>query len=181
LNVPKSLERILGGLRDEGYDLGGTTEIDGEKIISCLRDMSVESEISRGIDHMKRSFDASRNNTGALIDGANISSSSLKEYLTFDENWGPNEWGPMPFLPAPDLLVRKMENAWGDLGQYRGGLSTTTTGESVVSGLQMGNVFIGVQPQLGVEGDPMRLLFERDLTPHPQYAAFYKWLEVSLS
>lgn len=26
------------------------------------------------------------------------------------------------------------------------------------------------------EGDPMRLLFERDLTPHPQYASFYKWL-----
>jgi hypothetical protein len=42
---------------------------------------------------------------------------------------------------------------------------------------QAGNVFIGVQPLLGVEGDPMRLLFERDLTPHPQYAAFYKWLQ----
>jgi len=39
-----------------------------------------------------------------------------------------------------------------------------------VSGLQLGNVWIGVQPALGVEGDPMRLLFERDLTPHPQYA-----------
>lgn len=23
----------------------------------------------------------------------------------------------------------------------------------------------------------MRLLFERDLTPHPQYAAFYNWLQ----
>jgi magnesium chelatase subunit H len=43
--------------------------------------------------------------------------------------------------------------------------------------LQAGNVFVGVQPLLGVEGDPMRLLFERDLTPHPQYAAFYKWLQ----
>ncbi len=39
-----------------------------------------------------------------------------------------------------------------------------------MSGLQLGNVWIGVQPALGVEGDPMRLLFERDLTPHPQYA-----------
>ena len=29
---------------------------------------------------------------------------------------------------------------------------------------------------LGIEGDPMRMLFQRDLTPHPQYAAFYKWL-----
>ena len=45
-----------------------------------------------------------------------------------------------------------------------------------MSGVQLGNVWIGVQPALGVEGDPMRLLFERDFTPHPQYAAFYRWL-----
>ena len=43
-------------------------------------------------------------------------------------------------------------------------------GNYLVSGLQLGNLWIGVQPALGVEGDPMRLLFERDLTPHPQYA-----------
>ena len=43
-------------------------------------------------------------------------------------------------------------------------------GNFLVSGLQLGNLWIGVQPSLGVEGDPMRLLFERDLTPHPQYA-----------
>jgi hypothetical protein len=41
----------------------------------------------------------------------------------------------------------------------------------------VGNLWIGVQPALGVEGDPMRLLFERDLTPHPQYAAFYRWIQ----
>lgn len=46
-----------------------------------------------------------------------------------------------------------------------------------MSGVQLGNVWVGVQPALGVEGDPMRLLFERDLTPHPQYAAFYQWLQ----
>jgi cobalamin biosynthesis Mg chelatase CobN len=38
-------------------------------------------------------------------------------------------------------------------------------------------VWLGVQPLLGLEGDPMRLLFQRDLTPHPQFIAFYKWLE----
>ncbi len=43
-------------------------------------------------------------------------------------------------------------------------------GNYVVGGVQLGNVWIGVQPALGLEGDPMRLLFERDLTPHPQYA-----------
>ena len=53
-------------------------------------------------------------------------------------------------------------------------------GSSVVGGLQLGNVWVGVQPALGLEGDPMRLLFERDLTPHPQYAAFYLWLQRGL-
>ena len=49
-----------------------------------------------------------------------------------------------------------------------------------VRGVQMGNVWIGVQPMLGVEGDPMRLLFDRDLTPHPQYAALYHHLTHTL-
>lgn len=38
-------------------------------------------------------------------------------------------------------------------------------------------MWIGVQPPLGIQGDPMRLMFERDLTPHPQYVAYYKWLQ----
>ena len=37
-----------------------------------------------------------------------------------------------------------------------------------------------MQPPLGISGDPMRLMFDRDLTPHPQYAAFYKWLQNDL-
>ena len=40
----------------------------------------------------------------------------------------------------------------------------------MVGGVQLGNVWIGVQPALGLEGDPMRLLFEKGFTPHPQYA-----------
>ncbi|PPS45475.1 magnesium chelatase subunit H [Chroococcidiopsis sp. TS-821] len=49
--------------------------------------------------------------------------------------------------------------------------------EFLIGGIQLGNVWIGVQPPLGIPGDPMRLMFERDLTPHPQYAAFYLWLQ----
>ncbi|MBE9189724.1 magnesium chelatase subunit H [Gloeocapsopsis crepidinum LEGE 06123] len=53
----------------------------------------------------------------------------------------------------------------------------TYSDEFHLGGLQLGNVWIGVQPPLGIPGDPMRLMFERDLTPHPQYAAFYQWLQ----
>lgn len=42
--------------------------------------------------------------------------------------------------------------------------------------LSFGNVIVAVQPPMGVPGDPMRLLFDRDFTPHHQYVAFYRWL-----
>jgi len=57
------------------------------------------------------------------------------------------------------------------------GINSTSRGTLLIPGVQLGNLWIGVQPLLGLEGDPMRLLFERDLTPHPQYAATYKWLQ----
>lgn len=72
--------------------------------------------------------------------------------------------------------ILRVEGAWGPMDRYRG-VSTSGAGEVVVAGLELGNVFIGVQPLLGVEGDPMRLLFQEDSTPHPQYCAFYQWLK----
>ncbi len=45
-----------------------------------------------------------------------------------------------------------------------------------VYGVQLGNVFIGVQPSFGYEGDPMRLLFEGRFTPTHAFSAFYRWL-----
>ena len=45
-----------------------------------------------------------------------------------------------------------------------------------VLGAEMGNVFVGVQPAFGYEGDPMRLLFERGFAPTHAFAAFYQWL-----
>ena len=45
-----------------------------------------------------------------------------------------------------------------------------------IGGIRFGNIFIGVQPRLGVQGDPMRLLFDKSNTPHHQYIAFYRWI-----
>ncbi|UUL83074.1 magnesium chelatase subunit H [Sphingomonas qomolangmaensis] len=45
-----------------------------------------------------------------------------------------------------------------------------------VLGAQFGNVFVGVQPTFGWEGDPMRILFEGRFTPTHAFSAFYRWL-----
>ncbi|MDB9527099.1 magnesium chelatase subunit H [Oscillatoria sp. CS-180] len=72
------------------------------------------------------------------------------------------------------LQRHRMERQWGDLTKT--GIKTWGD-EFLVGGVHLGNVWLGVQPPLGIAGDPMRLMFERDLTPHPQYVAFYEWLK----
>ena len=48
-----------------------------------------------------------------------------------------------------------------------------------ILGASFGNVFVGVQPAFGYEGDPMRLLFERGFAPTHAFAQFYLWLRDS--
>ncbi len=45
-----------------------------------------------------------------------------------------------------------------------------------VLGAQFGNVFVGIQPTFGYEGDPMRLLFEKGFAPTHAFTTFYRWL-----
>ncbi len=72
------------------------------------------------------------------------------------------------------LQTSRIEKQWKSLT----GTGIKTYGDEFqIGGVQLGNVWIGVQPPLGIQGDPMRLMFERDLTPHPQYVAYYKWLQ----
>ncbi len=72
------------------------------------------------------------------------------------------------------LLTSKIEKQWKSLTDT--GIKTYEE-DLLVGGITLGNIWIGVQPPLGISGDPMRLMFEKDLTPHPQYTAFYKWLQ----
>lgn len=46
----------------------------------------------------------------------------------------------------------------------------------LIYGKHFGNLFIGVQPTFGYEGDPMRLLFSRSASPHHGFAAYYTYL-----
>ena len=47
----------------------------------------------------------------------------------------------------------------------------------LVFGKTFGNVFIGVQPSFGYEGDPMRLLYAKSASPHHGFAAYYTYVE----
>ncbi|WP_269622985.1 magnesium chelatase subunit H [Prochlorococcus marinus] len=47
----------------------------------------------------------------------------------------------------------------------------------LIYGCHFGNVFVGVQPTFGYEGDPMRLLYSKSASPHHGFAAYYTYLE----
>ncbi len=47
----------------------------------------------------------------------------------------------------------------------------------LIFGKHYGNVFVGVQPTFGYEGDPMRLLFSKSASPHHGFAAYYTYLK----
>merc|ERR1719189_3543147 len=70
-------------------------------------------------------------------------------------------------------FAKDLEENWG---KPPGSLNTD--GQSLlVYGKRFGNVFLGVQPTFGYEGDPMRLLFAKSASPHHGFAAFYTYLE----
>jgi magnesium chelatase subunit H len=68
--------------------------------------------------------------------------------------------------------LAEIEKVWGPSPGRQ-----LSDGSSIfVMGANLGNVFIGVQPAFGYEGDPMRLLFEGGFAPTHAFSAFYRYL-----
>ena len=71
----------------------------------------------------------------------------------------------------------RIEARWG---AFPGDIAPAGRDRVRLGGMRLGNVYVGVQPIIGMPGDPMRLLFDRENTPHHQYAGFYKYLSEEL-
>eukprot|EP00981_Chlorochromonas_danica_P010593 scaffold3290_cov165-Ochromonas_danica.AAC.36 len=69
--------------------------------------------------------------------------------------------------------VKDLEPNWGPAP----GHLNSDGKDLLVYGKVFGNVFIGVQPSFGYEGDPMRLLFSKSASPHHGFAAYYTYVE----
>lgn len=148
LNVPQSLSNILNRLKAEGYDIGDGDKLSPEEILDMIKQ---SDEIMQG---------------GKL--GAASAREALKSTTTVDSE-RLREW-------IGTENAERIERSWNvELGSSTN--IKTIEKRHLLGGVQFGNVWVGVQPPLGIVGDPMRMMFERDLTPHPQYAAFYRWLE----
>ena len=80
-------------------------------------------------------------------------------------------------IPANEHLrrekyLKEIEAQWGPAP----GKQQSDGSHIFVLGERFGNVFVGIQPAFGYEGDPMRLLFEQGFAPTHAFSAFYRWL-----
>jgi magnesium chelatase subunit H len=150
LNVPKSLLNFLHKLQAAGYTVG-EIPADGEELIRRVKEADdAATADGGGLTGMNA------DGRGGLGNTVNVK--TLEKWLGY-------------------LSTSRIEKQWKSLT----GTGIKTDGDEFqIGGIQLGNVWIGLQPPLGISGDPMRLMFDRDLTPHPQYAAFYKWLQNDL-
>ncbi|MEG4629984.1 magnesium chelatase subunit H [Microcoleus sp. AR_TQ3_B6] len=150
LNVPKSLLNFLHKLQAAGYTVG-EIPADGEELIRRVKEADdAATADGGGLTRM--------NADGRGGFGNTVNVKTLEKWLGY-------------------LSTSRIEKQWKSLT----GTGIKTDGDEFhIGGIQLGNVWIGLQPPLGISGDPMRLMFDRDLTPHPQYAAFYKWLQNDL-
>ncbi len=99
-------------------------------------------------------------NSGRFGTDANVAARMPVDQHVRHQRWLPEierQWGPAP-------------------GRHH------TDGASLfVLGAEFGNVFVGVQPAFGYEGDPMRLLFEGSFAPTHAFCAFYRWIRESFA
>ena len=167
LNVPASLDALVAALAGAGYDVGPGPASDGaggdapaaawagvgDAIVEALRAQQADARgTMAGAAGLRSAGPGPAGEYGATVVAADIAPATLRSWLSFPAAWGPSEWGPLPFLPAPDVLPRRLERQWGDLDSYRG-ISTAASGAAVVGGVALGSLLCGVQPLLGLEGN----------------------------
>ncbi len=78
------------------------------------------------------------------------------------------EW----FSTFPEDVAEELKRDWGEPpGQvYR------TNGSLAIAGIDLGNVFVGLQPPRGFGDNPIAIYHSPDMAPTHHYIAYYRWV-----
>ncbi|YAI82286.1 MAG: cobaltochelatase subunit CobN [cyanobacterium endosymbiont of Rhopalodia sterrenbergii] len=74
------------------------------------------------------------------------------------------------FETLPYLIQTQIEQRWKTLYQSQ------SISSFHIPGIQLGNIFVGIQPSRGYDLDPSLNYHAPDLEPTPHYLAYYHWL-----
>ena len=157
LDTPQSCLEILRSLQQAGYAVGDIPD-SGDDLIHWL---------TEGITNDPEGL-AFRNVRQTL---------SIEDYLTFFETLSQpvqtgicNRWGP------PESCLNQQTSDISPPSPPLPHSSTLPLPSFPIPGIQLGNLFIGIQPSRGYDADPALNYHAPDLEPTHDYLAFYGWL-----
>ncbi|RLF54021.1 MAG: magnesium chelatase subunit H, partial [Thermoplasmata archaeon] len=161
-NNEKRIALIIYDYPPGEHNLGNASYLDVfsslEKILSVLKERGYSLEIPRG--ELKDLFlkkGLANSPEWSSVGGIKISGRMYLEWLK----------------ELPQEVRSEMMEKWGDPP----GEVMTFEEEILIPGVILGNIFLGIQPSRGVHEDPEKSYHDRDLPPHHQYLAFYRWIE----
>jgi cobaltochelatase CobN len=82
------------------------------------------------------------------------------------------------FQTLPENIRTAIRDRWSELGNLEEQVSIKGI---PIPGIQLGNIFIGIQPSRGYDLDPSLNYHAPDLEPTPAYLAFYYWLKTEFA
>ncbi|WP_083305377.1 cobaltochelatase subunit CobN [Moorena producens] len=148
LDTPASCVEILKGLRDAGYWVEKIPET-GDELIEWLT-------------------------AGVTNDPEGWQLRLVRQQLSWQEYWD-------YFQELPIGVQKGIRERWGEFDvngfdNKDGKGEITEISGFPISGIQLGNVFVGIQPSRGYDLDPALNYHAPDLEPTDGYLAFYYWL-----
>ena len=162
LDTPQSCVEILRSLQQAGYTLDDIPA-SGDELIQRLT-------------------------AGVTNDPEPLGNRQVHQTLSLEDYWH-------YFQTLPEAVQREVSDRWDDPGRGDGGggeedkdggealktphLSSLLPPPSFlfsISGIQLGHIFIGIQPSRGYDADPSLNYHAPDLEPTHAYLAFYRWV-----
>jgi cobaltochelatase CobN len=158
LDTPQSCIEILKALQNAGYQVENLPE-NGNQLIELLTAGVTNDPEAKDLRKIRQSLD-------------------LEEYQEY-------------FASLPQEVQQGITQRWGDKGTRGQGDDSQCPMPNAqcpmphapfpISGIQLGNVFIGIQPSRGYDIDPSLNYHAPDLEPTHAYLAFYHWIRKSFA
>ncbi|WP_250122476.1 cobaltochelatase subunit CobN [Chroococcidiopsis sp. CCMEE 29] len=149
LDTPASCVEILKALQQTGYKVENVPQT-GDELMQLLTSGVTNDPESKELRALRQQL-------------------SLEEYQQY-------------FATLPQTVQQEICDRWGGIEQGEQGENSPLTPHPSplapfpIAGIQLGNIFVGIQPARGYEVDPALNYHAPDLEPTHAYLAFYYWL-----
>lgn len=168
-NSEKKIAIIIYSYPPGEENLGKAASLDTfkslSKLLQALKEKGYDvSETPSNEELTQLFFSHGIVNSGQWIQTPKTKEKMIKVHRNLYTNW----LGEIPEYPRKTMLKE-----WG----APPGKIMTYQNSIIIPGLTLGKIFIGVQPARGIHEDPTKIYHNKDLPPHHQYVAFYKWIK----